>query len=234
MTPETSGDPERSGAARARGNTAYEAVTLSMIGAGSEGPYPGRPTVLGLEDQGRLVGAYRWIELQMFEVLGSWVGREHSDEACLLFDLHSQQHAWHAQVLADRLPVSWSSDRYESCAPGPGVQRAIQLVGAAEGTLLRLVGAGRFVLARLVAGYTLHIQRAAVPSDAPVLRVMRLVLRDELESWQATEIMLQSLLSSPEEAAAAAGHLRSLEEPVAGEGPGLVRWPLGLPGDDGA
>jgi hypothetical protein len=205
-----------------------------MTGMGLEGPSPGRSTVLGLEDQGRLVGAYTWIELQMFEVLGTWVGQEPSDEARLLFDLHSQQHAWHANVLADRLPVSGASDRDASWVPGPGVQRAIQLVGAAEGTLLRLVGAGRFVLARLVAGYTLHIQRSAVLSDAPLLRVLRLVLRDELESWQATEIMLQSLLSGPEDVEAAAGHLRSLEEPLAGDGPGFVRWPPGLAADDGA
>jgi hypothetical protein len=164
----------------------------------------------------------------MFEVLGTWVGQEHSDEARLLFDLHSRQHAWHAQLFADRLPVSGVSDRDALCAaPSPGVERAVQLVGASEGTLLRLVGAGRLVLARLVAGYTLHLQRAATHSDAPLVRVLRLVLRDEMESWQATEIMIQSLLGGTEEVDAASAHLGSLEEPLAGFGPGFAPWPPG-------
>ena len=217
------------------GHAACDAVAASLTGAGVEGPSPARASALGLEDQAKLIGAYRWTEHQLFELLGAWVRREPSDEARLLFDLHSQQHAWHAQLFAERLPVLDGVDRDALCvAPSADVERVMELVGATEGTLLRLVGAGRLVLPRLVGSYTLHLQRAAAVADAPLVRALRLVLRDELEAWQATEVMVQSLLRGTDGVGAAAGHLRSLEAVLAGMGPGLVSWPTRALRDIGA
>ena len=60
--------------------------------------------------QARLVGSYQWVERRLFEVLGSWVASEPVPEAQVLFDVYSQQHAWHAELFADRLPALDSVD----------------------------------------------------------------------------------------------------------------------------
>lgn len=191
-----------------------------------EGPAAsGDLAMLGLSETARLTGAYAWAERRMFELLGAWVSQETSPAARVLFDLHSQQHSWHAELFADRLPVHDSLDRYGLCdAPSSGAELVMELVGAAEGTLLRLVGAGRLVLPRLVAGYALHLERCASVADAPLRRALRLVLRDEIEAWQAIELMIQGFLRTAGDVRAAASHLSKIEEELCGVGPGLVSW----------
>jgi hypothetical protein len=215
--------------ARASGGASelYEALVMSPAGAVTEGPVPARATVLTLQDQAQLTGGYSWVEHRLFELLGAWVSGESSPQARLLFDVHSQQHAWHARLFAERLPVLDGMDPASlTVVPSAGLERVMALVGRAGSTLSRLVGEGRFLLPRLVSGYTFHLARVAALADAPLIRALRLVLRDEVEAWQATEAMVQSLLVGPDEVRAAAEHLCSLEEELAGTGPGLVPWPL--------
>ncbi len=103
---------------------------------------------------------------------------------------------------------------------------------AAGGTLLRLVGLARVVLPRLVAGYGLHLRRAAPVADGPVVRSLRLVMRDEIEAWQATETLVESLVSRPHDIAVVTAHQQTLEEVLAGTGPGFVPWPRSAAGED--
>ena len=84
------------------------------------------------------------------------------------------------------------------------------------------------LLPRLVAGYGHHLSRAAPVTDAPVIRVLRLVLRDDIEAWQATEAMIQALVRRPHDVAVVTAHQQELEQMVAGSGVGpraLARSP---------
>jgi hypothetical protein len=155
-------------------------------------------------------------------------------EAQLVFDIYSQQHAWHAELWAERLPVLESLDPATLTRP-PSVE-VDKLLGmlaggapgqapAAGGTLLRLVALARVVLPRLIAGYGLHLRRAAPVADGPVVRSLRLVMRDEIEAWQATETLVQTLVDRPHDIAVVTAHQQILEEVLAGIGPGLVPWP---------
>lgn len=212
---------------------------------------------LSLEAQAQLVGAYQWVERRLFEVLGAWVGTEPVPEAQALFDIYSQQHAWHAELFFDRLPALDSVDPATlTVSPTAGVERALLVLAggmrhpdgepggvadgpsgagpeggegrpamAAGGTLLRLVGLGRVVLPRLVAGYGRHLRRLSSVAEAPVGRSLRLVLRDELEQWQAVEMLTESLLRRPNDIAVVSGYQQHLEQMVADSGAGLVPWP---------
>ena len=116
---------------------------------------------------------------------GSWVASEPVPEAQLLFDVYSQQHAWHAELFADRLPALDSVDAESLVvAPSAEVDRMFAVLAGvvpdddpdssdadarrgegdevhAGGTLPRLVGIGR-----VVAGPTGHGVR---PAPAPGL-----------------------------------------------------------------
>ena len=123
------------------------------------------------------------------------------------------------------LPPSTEVDRLLSLLAGGAPTEAQG--PAAGGTLLRLVALARVVLPRLVAGYGLHLRRAAPVADAPVVRTLRLVVRDEVEAWQATETLVQTLVNRPHDIAVVTAHQQALESVLAGIGPGLVPWPRG-------
>jgi hypothetical protein len=91
------------------------------------------------------------------------------------------------------------------------------------------VGLARVVLPRLIAGYGLHLHRAAPVADGPVVRSLRLVVRDEIEAWQAIETLVQTLVHRPHDIAVVTAHQQALEEVLAGTGPGLVPWPGAVP-----
>ncbi|HVA03911.1 MAG TPA: hypothetical protein VMU64_09185 [Acidimicrobiales bacterium] len=229
----------------------FDAAALAMGGGPLDGVAASGATSLSLDALGRLVGSYQWVEHQLFEILGSWVASEPVPEAQMVFDVFSQQHAWHAELFADRLPALDFVDADAlMVAPSPEVDRMLAVMAGADpdgdrdadgsavsrggtldiparGTLPRLVGIGRVVLARLVTGYTLHLRRVSPVADAPMTRCLRLVLRDEIEEWQALEALTQTLLRRPHDVAVVTGHQQRLEAMIAGTGAGLVPWPLG-------
>jgi hypothetical protein len=198
------------------------------------------PAALGIVALQRLLGGYQWVERRTFEVLGSWVGSEAVPEARILYDLQSQQHAWHAELFAERMPAidgvdpatyvlppSAETDRLLATLGGGTAPGNEGIIGAAPvgGTLLRLVGLARVLLPRLVTGYSLHLRRCVPVADAAVVRALRLVLRDDVEAWQATEAMVQALVRRPHDVAVVTAHQQALEEKVAETGPGIVPWP---------
>ena len=229
-------------------------TAFALGGDPLEGHPPGG-AALPIEVQARLVGGYQWVERRLFEVLGSWAASESLAEAQVLFDVYGLQHGWHAELFAERLPALDSVDPNTlTVPPSAAVDRVLGVLAGtapfpvdgrggdgpiaprhAGGTLIRLVGLGRVVLPRLVAGYGLHLRRLAPVAEAPVGRCLRLVLRDELEQWQAIEAFVQSLLRRPNDITVVTDHQRQLEQLVAESGVGLVPWPrTGPPPEDSA
>ena len=126
---------------------------------------------------------------------------ETEPEARLLFDVQSRHHAWHAQLWAERLPAvdGVVDPDLVTVPPDEGTEELLATLGGGQGneeggggTLVRLVGLARVVLPRLVCGYGYHLSRAVAVSDGPVVRALRLALRDEIEDWQAVELMVQT------------------------------------------
>lgn len=198
---------------------------------------------LTLADAGALVGGYRWMEHRLFQITGSWAATC-ADPATRIHLLESSlQHAWHAGLWADRLPVLDHVDPEALTVPsGPAARPLFDAVwalaahespaggaGSPASDVRRLAALYRVTLPRLVAGYSHHLAMASPVAEAPTIRALRLVLRDETESWQAGEAILQALLTRPELVAAAAETQRALETIVveAGIGTGIVPWPDG-------
>jgi hypothetical protein len=218
----------------------FEPAALALSGSADGVALTPPAQRLPLLVQARLLGGYQWIERRLFEVLGAWVESESLPEAQLLFDVYSQQHAWHAELFAERMPVVDAVDAEALTVPpnraieqmftelaGPSVAAGGHPSGRRPGggTLLRLVGLSRVVLPRLVTGYDIHQRRAGTVSDAPLLRSFRFVLQDEIEQWQAVEALAQTLLRRPNDVAVVTAHQEHLEAFVAEQGPGLAPWP---------
>ena len=178
----------------------FEAMTLAVGGPERRCWAPGRR--LPFEAQARVVGSYQWIERRLFEVLGGWVSSEPVPEAQLLFDIYSQQHAWHAELCAERLPASISRPRQLRLAPSVEVDRlfgvlaGVRPITAAPADADRTRRGPESAVGRHAAAPggqrpggappawsrgTACISDGSRPSaDAPVVRCLRLVLRDEI------------------------------------------------------
>ena len=191
---------------------------------------------LELDRLAAVVGGYRWFEHSLFELTGRWAATADAPAAQVHLDEVSLQHAWHADLWADRVPVLDRVDPEELVRPL--VPAGGALVGAmAELTapdsppalldVRRLAALYRVAVPRILVTYDQHLRRAVPVSDGPVIRALRLVIRDEVESWREGESLLQSLLTGSEEVAAAGETQARLEALVVAPGglAGLTPWP---------
>jgi hypothetical protein len=167
---------------------------------------------LTIDESARLVGAHRWFELRLFEVLGGWVGSTPEPEAKLMLDRHSQHHAWRAQQWWDRLPVLADVDRPALVvADAPALTAATEALAGAQGTTLRLAGLYRVLLPRLCGRYRQHRSLAAQVSDGSIIRTLDIVTGDVEADWREGELLLQQLLTDSNSVRAAADGVAELE-----------------------
>jgi hypothetical protein len=207
-------------------------------------PGPARPvpTALPIHQAAHLIGSYRWTEQRLFELTGAWAAEVPVPAIQIHLAEASRQHAWHADVWADRLPAIDGVDPDGLTRPlGPALGPLVaELAGehhedptaepsgaAGHGVVQRLTGLYRVVMPRLVTTYARHLVRAVPVTDGPTIRALDLVSRDDVALWRAGETLLQELLRRPHDAAVAAAVHQRLESIVvaAAAGPGLVPWP---------
>ncbi len=176
---------------------------------------PDTSSALSLEELARRTGAYCWLEGRLFETLGSWVSTVPESEVKLALASHARQHAWHAELWQERLPLIPHSSPERLTAPTSAevgaFAAAVAEARSEDQTIEKLVGAYRVLLPRMVAAYSEHLRVTSEVSDGPVIRALRLVLSDELEGWARGEQLVQSLLRSEGQVRRAADHQARLE-----------------------
>ena len=185
------------------------------------------PTALTLDESARRYGAYAWAERRLFELTGAWAASEPTPAVRIHLDVVSGQHAWHAGLWWDRLPALASVEPEALVRPwGPVLPPAFDALAASSDTVERLAGLYRFVVPRLLVTYGDHLRRTAPVADAPAIRALRLVRRDETEEWEVGEGLLQSVLARTDDGLERAmSALFRLETAAPGEG--LLAWPDG-------
>ncbi|MGH9182211.1 MAG: hypothetical protein ACRDZ9_00010 [Acidimicrobiales bacterium] len=159
----------------------------------------------------RLARRYAEVERVLFEVLGGWVATVVEPDVKLHLATHGPHHAWHAELWQR---VHDGSDPPDP--PGGGAALAEALAGPVGPghTLGRLVAAYRVVVPRMVGAYAEHLRRTSPVSDGPVVRALRLTLRDELDEWAGGEWLVQALVRDGDDADAAAARQAHLERLV--------------------
>jgi hypothetical protein len=69
-----------------------------------------------------VIGGYRWLEHRLFEITGAWSAQAYDPAVRLHLFEASHQHAWHAELWADRLPALAHLDPEALSLPyGPAV-----------------------------------------------------------------------------------------------------------------
>jgi hypothetical protein len=183
--------------------------------------------LLELQRAAGVIGAYCAVERALFELTGSMArDPDLAARAAVLLDALSGEHAWHAELWADRLPVLSGVDA-QALVVLPSPLPAVFAELGSGSLLARAIGLFRVVLPRLVTSYQRHLRSASATAERPTRRALRLVLRDEIEAWAGGEAQVEALLRTPGDVEAAAQAQRSLETRLveAGVAPGLVPWP---------
>jgi len=182
---------------------------------GTVPPVPESATPFTLEESARRLGACRWVELRMFELMGRWVTTIPELDAKLVVGTQCSHHAWHAELWLERIPVTaeWTADGLTRPASGAVADLLDAVAGPVDPdlTIEKLVGVYRVVIPRTIAAYSFHLNHTSTVADVPVIRALKLCLRDELEDWREGEALLQSLIGSESEARRAASRQADLE-----------------------
>jgi hypothetical protein len=82
---------------------------------------------------------------------------------------------------------------------------------APESTIEKLVGVYRVLIPRKIAAYTYHLNGTSTITDSPTIRSLNFILQDEFEDWREGEMILQSLILTPEDVERAARRAAELE-----------------------
>jgi len=173
------------------------------------------PGAFSVEDSARRVGHYKWIQMRLFEALGGWVATVPELDVKLRLGTHCYHHAWHAELWHKRLPElrEMNPDRLTV----PPNDELVQFVAALtepeapDETIEKLVGVYRVLIPALVAAYTYHRNNTSTITDAPTIRSLGFALQDLQEDWRDGEMMLQSLIETPDEIRRAAEHQVKLQ-----------------------
>jgi hypothetical protein len=185
------------------------------------------PAPLDLHQSAELLGAYCAIERSLFELTGSLATQaETVAEIGVYLDSLSTEHAWHAEMWADRLPVVSGIDAQALVVVPTAAGEVLEEL-ASGGQVEKMAGLFRVVLPRLIASYAYHEAYASAASEPPTRRALRLVLRDEAEALVAGEALVQGLLGTPEAVVATGQTVIRLESRLVQAGVllGLVPWP---------
>jgi len=145
-------------------------------------PVPAPPVGSTLDELASRVGAFRWVEMRRFEILGGWVPTVPEPEVKLLLARHSVHHGWHAELLAECLPSTKDHDPERSTAPPSAA--LVDVLGRIAGetaTLDRLVAAYQVLGPELIAAYDRLVDGLNPASDAAARRVLRVVLHEQVD-----------------------------------------------------
>ena len=174
------------------------------------------PGLFGVVESARRVGNYKWIEMRLFEVLGGWVATVPELDVKLVLGRHCYHHAWHAELWNKRLPELREMNTERLTEPPNDAMvaftDAVRDPEAPELTIEKLVGVYRVLIPRKIAAYTFHLNATSRITDAPTMRSLTFILQDEFEDWREGEMLLQSLISTPEEVERASNRQRDLEQ----------------------
>jgi hypothetical protein len=179
------------------------------------------PVARPLLETAELVGAYRWLEHRLFELTGGWALEPSTPAVQVHLSEVSLQHAWHAELWEDRLPVLASVDPAALTRPPPGAEAALAVLEAAPDAVTRLGGLYRALLPRLLAAYDRHAATAAPVADGPVVRALTLVRRDEIDQRRAGEALLEGLWAGTDDLDRALDTARRLESALLNGGSAL-------------
>ena len=154
--------------------------------------------------------------MRLFEVLGGWVATVPELDVKIMLGRHTYHHAWHAELWHKRLPELREMNPERLTNPPNdefvAFMDAVREPEDADLTIEKLVGVYRVLIPHKIAVYTYHLNGTSTITDAPTIRSLKFALQDEFDDWRDGEMLLQSLIDTPEKVDRAARRQAELEK----------------------
>jgi uncharacterized ferritin-like protein (DUF455 family) len=159
-----------------------------------------------------LLGKYRYVEIQMMELMGSWAYTIVEPEIKIGFGRQMYQDAVHADMLGKRLPeLKGRSEHFHYIAPSDGFVKLLEKIWQANDSLRRMVALYRVLKPALVTAYEHHLEHAELPADEPTAYILRNILDEEHDHSEWGEAIINTLVISPDLSRLAAQWQQELE-----------------------
>ncbi len=159
-----------------------------------------------------LLGKYRYVEIQMMELMGSWAYTIVEPEIKIGFGRQMYQDAVHADMLGKRLPeLKGRSEHFHYIAPSDAFVKLLEKIWRTDDTLRRMVALYRVLKPALVAAYDHHLEHAELPADEPTAYILRNILAEENDHSEWGETIINTLVISPDLSRLAAQWQQELE-----------------------
>ena len=174
------------------------------------------PGIFTVEETANRVGNYKWIEMRIFELMGGWVATIPELDIKLRLGTHCYHHAFHSELWHKRLPeLREMNPERLTVPPNHEMEAFVEALGEPEdpgSTIEKMVGLYRVLLPNLIAAYTYHLNNTSQITDSPTIRSLNFCLMDDMEEWREGEMIIQSLIDTPDEIDRAAAHQAKLSK----------------------
>jgi len=145
-----------------------------------------------------LLGRYRYMEIQMMELMGGWAYTIVDPEIKIGFGRQMYQDAVHADLLGKRIPeLKGRSAHFHAIPPSDGAVRVVEKIWNAEGDLRRMSGLYRVLKPALTEAYRTHIAMAELPADEPTAYILRHIADEERDQCAWAEKVIARLPPDP-------------------------------------
>jgi hypothetical protein len=173
-----------------------------------------------------VVGGLAWWSQRLAEVLGSRAATSAEAAVCVLLADRAAHHAWHMEVLRDRLPRTRDVDLDALVTPPvPGAERCMDLLAGAVGdasSAAFLAALDRVVVPAVLAASDQLLVTCGPVADGPLLRWLPKVNDDLVADQRAGAVLLRQLIAGSE---AVAPVLEEIAESCAAVDRALGAWP---------
>jgi hypothetical protein len=163
------------------------------------GAVPPEGALTAAGDAARL-GAYCWVEQQLFALLGGWILEIPEPDVKLAVAEHADHAGWRAQRWYELLPTAPPGPDALVVAPAGLASLSDEVATATAGpdrTVEKLAVVHRVLLPSLAAALDAHRSWASQVSGPAVVRALEIAARDVGQDWVAGERLLQTLLDGP-------------------------------------
>ena len=133
---------------------------------------------LTIDDTAQFLGHATWLERKLFAAVGDWVLVTPEPVAKLAFARESRHHGWHAELLEPLRPATRDHSLEDRNPFDAGWRSLASKMLAATTTEARLERLEE-MLAQTIECYEQHLAALQPVRDAPLERVLRVVLDDE-------------------------------------------------------
>jgi hypothetical protein len=137
-------------------------------------PRPG----LTLDDTAQFLGHATWLERKLFAAVGDWVRSTPEPAVKLAFARESRHHGWHAELLEPLRPDT-RDHPLDGLGPFDASWRTMTSKMLAANTTAARLERLEGLLVRTVDCYEEHLGALRPVRDAPLERILRLLLDDE-------------------------------------------------------